>query len=144
MSPEIKQALQHTKTLYLTTYSRSGKSGTVPVWFFLHQEAIYFCTLRESLKVRRIRQTGWVTLHIGRRTGPRLDCAARLLDDAPAIQALLLRTYRPRYPVRWLLLGPRLRRAFARGAETIVQLTPLGPGTPCPSFSPSPRGRGEG
>ena len=126
MTSEIVQALQRASTLYLTTYNRQGQSGTVPIWFFLHQDAIYFCTLRHSLKVRRIRQTGRVTLHIGRRTGLQLECSAYLLDDDPVLQALLLRTYRRRYPVRWFLLGPRLRRAFARHAEVIVQLIPPG------------------
>lgn len=125
MTPEITHALQRASTLYLTTYNHHGQSGTVPIWFFLHQEAIYFCTLRQSLKVRRIRQTGRVTIHIGTRTGPRLACTARVLDNDPVLQALLLRTYRRRYPVRWIVLGPRLRRAFSQGEEVIVQLIPL-------------------
>jgi PPOX class probable F420-dependent enzyme len=125
VSPATQHALQRATLLYLTTYNRRGQSGTVLIWFFLHQEAIYFCTLRDSLKVRRIRQTGRATLHIGSRTGPRLDCMARLLEPNAALQALLLRTYRTRYRWRWLLLGPRLRRAFARGTEVIVQLIPL-------------------
>jgi PPOX class probable F420-dependent enzyme len=133
MTPEIIQALQGATILYLTTYDRHGHAGTVPIWFFLHQGAIYFCTLRQSLKVQRIQQTKRASIHIGRRTGPRLECTARLVDDDSGLQALLLRTYRRRYPVRWLAFGPRLRRAFARGAEVIVQLTPLDPDTAAPT-----------
>jgi PPOX class probable F420-dependent enzyme len=118
-------ALQQTRTLYLTTYSRTGTSSTVPVWFFRHQEALYFCTLRDSLKVRRIQQTGKVTIHIGRRDGVRVDCSAAILADNPALQSLLLQTYRRRYPIVWLWIGRRLRKAFAQGQEVIVQLTPL-------------------
>ena len=118
-------ALQQARTLYLTTYSRTGKSGTVPVWFFLHQNALYFCTLRHSLKVRRIQQTGKVTIHIGRRNGVRVDCSASVLADNPALQSVLLQTYRQRYPIVWLWIGRRLRQAFAQGREVIVQLTPL-------------------
>jgi PPOX class probable F420-dependent enzyme len=124
MTPEVARALQCATTLYLTTYNRHGQLGTVPIWFFVHQGCIYFCTLRQSLKVRRLRQTGRCTIHIGRRTGPEIECDARLLDDNPDLQALMLHTYRRRYPVRWLLIGPRLRRAFARGEEIIVQLSP--------------------
>jgi PPOX class probable F420-dependent enzyme len=124
MSPEIQRALRRATLLYVTTYSRTGTAGTVPVLFFVHDEVIYFCTQRDTLKVRRIQQTRHVTLHIGQPTGPRLDCTADLLEDAPALQALLLRTYRKRYPLRWLFLGPRLRRAFTRGTEIMVRLTP--------------------
>jgi PPOX class probable F420-dependent enzyme len=125
MPPALLQALQHAHTLYLTTYNRRGQAGTVPVWFFLHQEALYFCTLRETLKVRRIQQTGTATIHIGRRNGYRVDCAATILDADTALQNRLLQTYRRRYPLRWLWIGRRLRRAFAQGREVIVQLTPL-------------------
>ncbi len=124
MSPEILHALQRARTLYLTTYSRTGRAGTVPIWFFQHQERLYFCTLRESLKVRRIRHTPQVTVHIGRRTGPQLRCTARVLEEAPQLQQLLVRTYRKRYWFRWLFLGPRLRRDFAQGKEILVELTP--------------------
>ena len=124
MSPETQRALQCSTLLYLTTYNRRGQSGTVPIWFFVHADAIYFCTLRDSLKARRIRQTGRATLHIGSRRGPRLDCTARWLENDPALQAVLLCAYHQRYGWRWFFLGPRLRRAFARGAEVIVQLSP--------------------
>lgn len=132
MFPEAQHALQRSALLYLTTYNRREQSGTVPIWFFLHADTIYFCTLRNSLKARRIQQTGRVTLHIGSREGPRLDCTAHLLENDPALQAILLRTYRQRYGWRWLFLGPRLRRAFARGAEVIVQLRPVNADTRLP------------
>jgi PPOX class probable F420-dependent enzyme len=124
MSPDTQHALQQATRLYLTTYNRQGRSGTVPIWFFLHHGAIYFCTLRSSLKVRRIQQTGRATVQIDRHRGPQLHCTAHVLEDAPDLQALLLHTYRSRYRWRWLFIGPRLRRAFARGAEVMVQLLP--------------------
>jgi PPOX class probable F420-dependent enzyme len=135
MNADIMRALQGAKILYLTTYNRRGQSGTVPIWFFLHQENIYFCTLRDSLKVRRLRQTGRATLHMDKRTGPRLECTARLLADDVDLQQRLLHAYRRRYWVRWLILGFRLRRAFARGEEIIVQLTPAAEDTIRPERS---------
>ena len=124
MSPATQRALEQTTRLYLTTYNRQGQSGTVPIWFFLHADVLYFCTLRHSLKARRIQQTGRATVHIGHRSGPQLDCTAHILEHTPELQDLLLRTYRWRYRWRWLFIGLRLRRAFAHGDEIIVQLTP--------------------
>jgi PPOX class probable F420-dependent enzyme len=125
MTPDIKRALQRATLLYLTTYNTTGQSGTVPIWFFCHETAIYFCSRRDSLKVRRLCQTGRATVHIGSQTGPRLDCRASLCEDAPRLRARLLRTYRRRYGWRWLIIGPRLYWAFARGKEIIIRLSVL-------------------
>ncbi len=46
--------------MYLTTYSTSGGSGTVPTWFMVKDGVLYFTTLRASLKARRIKATGRV------------------------------------------------------------------------------------
>ena len=123
---EFQRALQRARLLYLTTFGASGKSGTVPVLFLFDDDAIYFCSQRDTLKVRRIRQTGRVTVHAGKPDGPGLSCSAQLLEDAPALQTRLLRSYRRRYWLRWLILGPRLRQAFADGTEVLIRLAPDG------------------
>ena len=124
LPPEFRRALQGAKLLYLTTFGANGKSGTVPVLFLLDADAIYFCSQRDTLKVRRIRQTGRVMVHAGSPTGPSLSCSAQLLEDVPELQTRLLRTYRRRYWLRWWILGPRLRKAFADGTEVLIRLVP--------------------
>lgn len=121
---EFQRALQRAKLLYLTTFGATGKSGTVPVLFLLHEDAIYFCSQRDTLKVRRIRQTGRVTVHAGKPDGPSLSCGAQILENVPELQAYLLRGYRRRYWLRWLVLGPRLHKAFADGTEVLIRLVP--------------------
>ena len=124
LSPEFQGALQRAKLLYLTTVGANGKSGTVPVLFRFDDDAIYFCSQRDTLKVRRIRQTGRVTVHAGNPNGPSLSCRAELLEDVPELQTRLLRTYRRRYWLRWWILGPRLRQAFGDGTEVLIRLVP--------------------
>ncbi len=121
------EALSRTKTVYLTTSSASGKSGTVQIWFFQHDGRIYFCSRRDTLKVRRIRRNGLALLNIGRRTGPQLACTATILDHDLVLQDRLLRTYRRRYWLTWLFVGPRIRQAFDRDEEVIIELTPTDP-----------------
>ena len=121
---EFRRALQRARLLYLTTVGANGKSGTVPVLFLFDDDAIYLCSQRDTLKVRRIRQTGRVTVHAGKPDGPGLSCSAQLLEDVPDLQTRLLRSYRRRYWLRWLILGPRLRQAFADGTEVLIRLTP--------------------
>ena len=121
---EFRRALRRAKLMYLTTFGANGKTGTVPVLFLLADDAIYFCSQRDTLKVRRIRQTGRVTVRADKPDGPGLSCRAQLLEDAPELQARLLRNYRRRYWLRWLILGPRLRNAFANGTEVLIRLVP--------------------
>ena len=121
---DFRRALQRARLLYLTTFGANGKSGTVPVLFLLDDDAIYFCSQRDTLKVRRIRQTGRVTVHAGSPSGPSLSCSAQPLEAVPELQTRLLRTYRRRYWLRWLVLGPRLRKAFADGSEVVIRLVP--------------------
>lgn len=124
MSSATFDALSRTKTAYLTTWSANGKAGTVQIWFFEHRGRIYFCSQRETLKVRRIRRSGHAALHVGRRDGPEITCTARIVDDDPELRQRLVQTYRRRYWFRWLFLGPRIQRAFRRDEEVIVELTP--------------------
>ena len=70
MDPELVTALRRTRYLYLTTYSDAGKPGTVPTWCWLHEDAVYFTTQRASLKARRIKDSGRVTVHVGKKDGP--------------------------------------------------------------------------
>ena len=121
---EFQHALQRASLLYLTTFSAAGKSGTVPVLFFLDGDAIYLCSQRDTLKARRIQQTGKATVQAGKPNGPSLSCRAELLENVPDLEARLLRTYRRRYPLRWLFLGRRLRQSFADGTEVIIRIQP--------------------
>ena len=121
---EFRTALQRAALLYLTTFSASGRSGTVPVLYLLDGDVIYFCSQRNTLKVRRIQQTGRVTVRPGGPDGPGLSCRAEVLENAPDLEARLLRTYGRRYPLRWLFLGRRLRKSFADGTEVVIRLDP--------------------
>ena len=123
MPTDVLEALRRAKTVYLTTWSASGKAGAVPIWFFEHSGRIYFCSQRDTLKVRRIRRSGRAALQLNR-SGPQLHCAARIVDRDPDLQQRLLRAYRRRYRLRWLFLGPRIKRAFQRGEEVMIELTP--------------------
>ena len=56
LTPELADGLLRAHYIYVTTYSREGKPGTVPTWCWLHEDAVYFTTQRASLKARRIKK----------------------------------------------------------------------------------------
>ena len=84
MDAALAAALERARYIYLTTYSAAGKPGTVPTWLFFHDGAVYFTTQRESLKARRIRKTGRVTVHVGRPDGPGFEGRAEWVDGLRA------------------------------------------------------------
>ncbi len=122
MDQVIRAALERSKRIYLTTYGRSGKSGTVPVWFLWTGDALFFTTRRASLKARRIGATGRASVHVGRADGPRFEAMAEFTDD-PAVRSLILATYPRRYRLGWLAIGRGIKRRTQSGESVIVKLT---------------------
>lgn len=124
MDPALDAGLRRAKYLYVTTYGASGKSGTVPVWCWYDGRDVYFTTDRESLKARRIRQTGRVTVRVAARDGSAFEGRAELVEGRPDLEAALLRAYRRKY---WVLvplyMGPWIRRRLASGRSALVRVS---------------------
>ena len=128
MEPTLGAALRRAKYLYLTTYGASGRSSTVPVWCWFDGRDVYFTTDRASLKARRIRSTGRVTVRVGTKDGPTFEGAAELVEGRPDLEAELLRAYRRKY---WILvpfyMGRWIRRRLASGQSTLVRIAAARP-----------------
>jgi PPOX class probable F420-dependent enzyme len=122
---ETRRALRAAKYIYVTTYSRAGKPGTVPTWVWAHEGAAYFTTKRGSLKARRIRANGRVRVHVGAAEGPAFEGHAEWVDDRPDMEAALLRAYRRKY---WLLvplwMGHYIKKGLARKSSVLIRITP--------------------
>jgi PPOX class probable F420-dependent enzyme len=125
MDPAVAAALPRAKRLYLTTWSASGKPGTVPVWFMEKDGRLYFTTLRDSLKARRIKANGRVRGHVGAPDGPAFDGRARWVEGRPELAAEILRVYRRKYPLLVpLVMGRLIRRRLERGRSVVIEITP--------------------
>jgi len=111
--------------MYLTTSSRAGRPGTVPVWLWYHEGEVYFTTQRNSLKARRIKNNGRVTVRVGKRDGPWFEGRAEWVDDRPDLEAALLAAYRRKY---WLLvplwMGRDIRKGLANKTSVLIRITP--------------------
>lgn len=125
MGPALERALRAAKRIYVTTWSPSGKSGTVPVWFMAKDGRLYFTTLRASLKARRIRATGRVRVHVGAPDGPTFEGRAREVSARPDLEDEILTTYRRKYPILVpLFMGRRIRRRLRSGESVVIEITP--------------------
>ena len=122
---QLFHALQTAKYMYLTTYGRSGKPGTVPVWLWYSDGVVCFTTQRASLKARRIKNNGRVTVHVGKKDGPSFEARAEWVDDRPDLEEALLRAYRRNY---WIMvplwMGRRIRKGLASKTSVLIRIIP--------------------
>jgi len=111
--------------MYVTTYSRAGRPGTVPTWPWHRDGVVYFTTRRQSLKARRIRDNGRVSVHVGTKDGPEFEGRAEWVDDRPELEQAILAAYRRKY---WLLvplwMGRYITRGLATKASVLIRVTP--------------------
>jgi PPOX class probable F420-dependent enzyme len=125
MDPGLEAALRDARYIYVTTFSPSGRPGTVPTWVWSHDGHVYFTTKRDSLKARRIRANGRVSIRIDREDGPALDGTAEWVDDRPDLERALLEAYRGKYRVLIpLWMGRRIRTGLARKTSVLIRITP--------------------
>jgi uncharacterized protein len=125
LDSQMTRALHDARYMYVTTYSRAGKPGTVPTWLWPRDGHVYFTTKRDSLKARRIRDDGRVTVHVGAKGGPAFEGRAQWVDDRPDLEHALLRDYRRKY---WLtvplFMGRYIRKGLARKTSVLIRITP--------------------
>lgn len=130
-SPAMAAALARATYMYVTTYSKAGKSGTVPTWLWPHAGDIYFTTKRDSLKARRIRNKGRVTVHVGKKDGPAFEGHAEWVDGRTDLEAALLADYRRKY---WLtvplFMGRYIRKGLAAKTSVLIRITPAAVSVP--------------
>jgi PPOX class probable F420-dependent enzyme len=131
MTPALGEAIRRAHYIYVTTYSKAGKPGTVPTWLWPHAGHVYFTTKRDSLKARRIRDNGRVTVHVGAKDGPAFEGRAEWVEDRRDLETALLAAYRRKY---WLLvplwMGRYIRKGLAARTSVLIRITPTAPATP--------------
>lgn len=125
MTPALREALQRAQYMYVTTYSAAGKPGTVPTWLWRHEDHVYFTTKRDSLKARRIRDNGRVTVRVGTKDGPAFEGRAEWVDERPDLEKALLADYWKKY---WLLvplgMGRYIRKGLTARTSVLIRITP--------------------
>ncbi len=87
-------------------------------------DVLYFTTRRESLKARRIRDGGRVTVRVGARDTPARPGHAEWVLGRPDLEQAVLAHYRRAH---WLLgplwMGRRIRTGLAAGTSVLIRVT---------------------
>jgi hypothetical protein len=108
------------KYISLETFKRSGEGVKTPVWFVLHDGALYVYTEADSWKVKRIRNNPRVRVALctvrGRVTGPWVDGSASLVegDERRTADRLLDRKYLLKLLFKWVSRVTGRERAMIR------------------------------
>jgi uncharacterized protein len=104
------------KYLSLETFKKDGRGVQTPVWFVLHDGALYVYTEADSWKVKRIRNNPRVRVALctvrGRVIGPWADGTASIVEGAERVMAdqLLDRKYFLKRLANWFRrVSPRAR-----------------------------------
>lgn len=125
ITPALADAIRRARYMYVTTYSRAGKPGTVPTWLWPHGDHVYFTTKRDSLKARRIRDNGRVTVRVGTKDGLAFEGRAEWVDERPDLERALLADYWKKY---WLLvplgMGRYIRKGLTAKTSVLIRITP--------------------
>lgn len=125
MTPALADAIRRARYMYVTTYSKAGKPGTVPTWLWPHGDHVYFTTKRDSLKARRIRDNGRVSVRVGTKDGPAFEGRAEWVDERPDLEKALLADYWKKY---WLLvplgMGRYIRKGLSAKTSVLIRITP--------------------
>ena len=96
--PKLAQ-LGDQKYISLETFKKNGQGVKTPVWFVLHNGALYVYSEADSWKVKRLRNNPRVRVAVcnvrGKVKGPWLDATASIVegDDRLAADRLLDRKY---------------------------------------------------
>ena len=122
--PDLHQALEQARQLYVATERQDGTLSSVsPVWFMYDGDAVYFTTAPTSFKAKRAAKGRTLHVRIGRKDGPHFQGPMSLVRD-PAVAERMRPLYRRRYWLAWLgLITPSAAR-IAAGKSVIVRVTP--------------------
>ena len=110
----------HLKYIALETFKKDGQGVKTPLWFVLHNRALYAYTEAGSGKIKRIRNNPRVRVAPctvrGRVTGPWVDGTASIVDgeERRVADRLLDRKYLLKLVFNWLTRINRHERAMIR------------------------------
>jgi uncharacterized protein len=115
--PSLEQ-LSSEKYVLLTTFRRDGRAVPTPIWVMPDGDGVAFWTVRDSGKVKRIRNSGRVTITAcdmrGNPRGEAVEATARIGDDADMRRVSRALTRKYGLMGRLTLLGSRLRGGSGR------------------------------
>ena len=123
-APEVVSALERSKDLYVATERKNGSLSKVsPIWFMYDGDALYFTTVPESYKAKRVKLGRPLHIWVGAADGPHFVAPGEIVTD-PAVAERMAPVYDDKYWISWLgFFRPRPNRV-AEGKTVIIKVRP--------------------
>jgi general stress protein 26 len=123
--PEFMNQLNHSKQIYVATERKNGtRSTVVPVWFGVIDNAIWFATLPNNYKAKRVKRGSPMYISVEGKDGPFLKAKAEIVRDG-AMAERLGKIYSRKYWIAWLGMFRPSREKIESGKNLLIRLTPL-------------------
>ncbi len=118
----LTQALHDDDLIYVSTRRKSGAwSSQAPIWFWFHDDEIYFTCSPDSWKARRLKEAGPVRIHVGTDDGPEIIGEATRIHDLELIDRLG-EAWSEKYWIAWLGFFRPRRERIASGKTFAYRL----------------------
>lgn len=123
--PEFMSKLKDAKQIYVATQRKDGtRSTVVPVWFGVIDDAIWFATLPDNHKARRVKRGSPMFVSVEGEDGPFIKTKADIVKDG-AVAEHLGEIYARKYWIAWFGLFRPSREKVESGKNLLIRLTPL-------------------
>ena len=124
-SPEFMSKLNQSKQIYVATERKNGaRSAAVPVWFGVIDNAIWFATLPDNHKAKRVKRGSPMYISVEGKDGPFIKAKAEIVQDG-AMAERLGEIYARKYWIAWLGMFRPSREKIETGKNLLLRLTPL-------------------
>ncbi len=133
----LPSSASHSDLIYLTPLQTNGRESRcqAEVWFVRERDDLYVITAADAWRARAARkglsQTRIWVGDVGEwddsaryKALPEVMASASLVSDEQA-HARVLGIFGEKYPVQWLVWGPRFRKGLADGSRVLLRYRPV-------------------
>lgn len=136
-SDALPEGVHSSDLIYLTPIKANGQESSCQseIWFVTDGTDLFVCTGTESWRARAARKGvtrtriwvgdlgNWQNTDGKYKDLPRLEATASVVDDK-ARQDEILDLFGDKYPMSWVVYGPRFRNGLADGSRTMIRYRP--------------------
>ncbi len=126
LSPELQQALDSSKHVYIQSERKDGSFGkAAEIWFMPYQGAVWVASPATTHRVKRI-QAGRTKakIAVGKPDGPSFNAKGSIVKD-PEVNNVLFDTFAKKYPDGWSSYEKSFRDGLANGSRVLIKYEPV-------------------
>lgn len=126
LSPELQQALDSSKHVYIQSERKDGSFGkAAEIWFMPYQGAVWVASPATTHRVKRI-QAGRTKakIAVGKPDGPSFAAKGSIVKD-PEVNNVLFDTFAKKYPDGWSSYEKSFRDGLANGSRVLIKYEPV-------------------